>query len=136
LSKATADPAVEVLVLTGSGGLFLAGADIKEIASGLANKSPTLRELQAQMEALTKPIVAAIQGVALGGRFELALTCHWRMAASDAKVGLPEVKLGILPGAGGTQRFTRAIVGVGPGGTDPRPRQLATARDLMQQIAP
>jgi enoyl-CoA hydratase/carnithine racemase len=66
--------------------LFLAGADIKEIASGLANKSPTLRELQAQMEAITKPIVAAIQGVALGGGFELALTCHWRMAASDAKV--------------------------------------------------
>jgi 3-hydroxyacyl-CoA dehydrogenase len=66
-----------------------------------------VRDLQAQMEAIPKPIVAAIEGVALGGGFELALTCHWRIAARDAKVGLPEVKLGVLPGAGGTQRFTR-----------------------------
>ena len=59
------------------------------------------------MEAVPKPIVAAITGSALGGGFEIALTCHWRVAAADAKVGLPEVKLGLLPGAGGTQRFTR-----------------------------
>jgi 3-hydroxyacyl-CoA dehydrogenase len=107
LKEAAADPAVEALVLAGSRGLFMAGADINEISSGLANKSPTLRELQAQMEVVPKPIVAAIQGVALGGGFELALTCHWRIAAEDATVGLPEVKLGLLPGAGGTQRFTR-----------------------------
>ncbi len=107
LKEAGSDPAVEAVVLAGSRGQFLAGADIREVASGLSNKFPTLRDLQAQMEALPKPIVAAIQGVALGGGFEIALTCHWRLAARDAKVGLPEVKLGILPGAGGTQRFTR-----------------------------
>lgn len=107
LKEAGSDPAVEAVVLAGTRGLFLAGADIKEISSGASNKFPTLRDLQAQMEALPKPIVAAISGVALGGGFELALTCHWRLAAPDAKVGLPEVKLGILPGAGGTQRFTR-----------------------------
>src|ERR1700730_14624420 len=59
------------------------------------------------MESASKPIVAAIDGVALGGGFELALACHWRVAAASAKVGLPEVKLGLIPGAGGTQRFTR-----------------------------
>lgn len=107
LKNAGADSAVEALVLTGANGMFLAGADIKELSSGLNNKSPTLRDLQVQMEALPKPIVAAIQGVALGGGFELALTCHYRLAARTAKVGLPEVKLGVLPGAGGTQRFTR-----------------------------
>ncbi len=77
------------------------------MASGLVLKSPTTREVQAQMEAATKPIVAAIEGTALGGGFELALACHWRIAAGGAKVGLPEVKLGLIPGAGGTQRFTR-----------------------------
>ncbi len=107
LKAAGSDPAVEAVVLTGSRGLFLAGADINEVSSGLSNRFPTIRDLEAQMEALPKPIVAAIQGVALGGGFEIALTCHWRIAARGAQVGLPEVKLGILPGAGGTQRFTR-----------------------------
>ncbi len=109
LQKAAADPEVRAIVLAGSRGMFIAGADINEIASGLALKVPTLRDLQAQMEALKKPLVAAIDGVALGGGFELALTCHWRVAARSAKVGLPEVKLGLLPGAGGTQRLTRLI---------------------------
>jgi 3-hydroxyacyl-CoA dehydrogenase len=107
LKDAASDPVVEGVVIAGSRGQFLAGADIKEISSGLSNKAPTLRDLQAQMEAVPKPIIAAIQGVALGGGFELALACHWRIAAQDAKVGLPEVKLGLLPGAGGTQRFSR-----------------------------
>jgi 3-hydroxyacyl-CoA dehydrogenase len=107
LKEAGSDPAVDALVLTGASGMFLAGADIKEISSGLSNKFPMLRDLQAQMEAVSKPVVAAIQGLALGGGFEIALTCHWRVAERSAKVGLPEVKLGLLPGAGGTQRFTR-----------------------------
>jgi len=107
LKDAGSDPAVAAIVLAGSNGVFLAGADINEISSGLSNKFPTLRDLQAQMEAVPKPIVAAMQGVALGGGFEIALACHWRVAAKGAKVGLPEVKLGLLPGAGGTQRFTR-----------------------------
>ncbi len=107
LKDAASDPKVDGVVITGTRGIFIAGADINEIASGVSNKFPTLRDLQAQMEALPKPIVAAIAGSALGGGFEIALTCHWRVATADAKVGLPEVKLGLLPGAGGTQRFTR-----------------------------
>ena len=107
LRGAEADPAVRALVLTGAGGMFAAGADLNEVASGLVLKPPITREVQAQMESLTKPLVAAIEGLALGGGFELALTCHWRLAGGAAKVGLPEVKLGLIPGAGGTQRFTR-----------------------------
>lgn len=107
LKDAASDPVVEGVVIAGTRGIFIAGADINEIASGVSNKFPTLRDLQAQMEAVPKPIVAAITGSALGGGFEIALTCHWRVATADAKVGLPEVKLGLLPGAGGTQRFAR-----------------------------
>ena len=107
LQRAEHEAAVQAIVVTGADGTFCAGADINEVASGLVLKSPITRELQAQMEAASKPIVAAIEGVALGGGFELALACHWRIAARGAKVGLPEVKLGLIPGAGGTQRFTR-----------------------------
>jgi 3-hydroxyacyl-CoA dehydrogenase len=107
LLEAAADDAVTAIVLTGAGGTFSSGADINEIASGAALTPPTLRDLQGQMEASRKPLVAAIDGIAFGGGFEIALTCHWRVAGRDARVGLPEVKLGLLPGAGGTQRFTR-----------------------------
>jgi 3-hydroxyacyl-CoA dehydrogenase len=107
LERASADPAVSAIVLTGSGGTFSGGADINEIGSGLALKAPTGRDVQARMEASPKPLVAGIDGVALGGGFELALTCHWRVAAPGAKVGLPEVKIGLIPGMGGTQRVTR-----------------------------
>jgi len=94
-------------VVSGADGTFSSGADINEIASGAALTAPTLRDLQARMEASRKPLVAAIEGICFGGGFEIALTCHWRVAGREAKVGLPEVKLGLLPGAGGTQRFTR-----------------------------
>jgi 3-hydroxyacyl-CoA dehydrogenase len=107
LERAAADSAVSAIVLTGAGGCFSGGADINEIASAAALTAPTLRDLQVQMEACAKPLVAAIDGIALGGGFELALTCHWRTATGSAKVGLPEVKLGLIPGGGGTQRFTR-----------------------------
>ena len=107
LQRAEREPAVKAVVVTGADGTFAAGADINEVASGLVLKSPITREVQAQMEAASKPIVAAIEGVALGGGFELALACHWRIAARGAKVGLPEVKLGLIPGGGGTQLFTR-----------------------------
>ena len=107
LERAAADEAVRALVITGAGGTFSSGADIKEIASGAALTAPTLRDLQAHMESSRKPLVAAIDGIAFGGGFEIALTCHWRVGSRSAKVGLPEVKLGLLPGAGGTQRFTR-----------------------------
>ncbi|MDB6089892.1 MAG: 3-hydroxyacyl-CoA dehydrogenase [Gammaproteobacteria bacterium] len=107
LRKAGADPLVKAIVIAGAQGTFPAGADLNEMASGLVLKAPITREVQAQMEATPKPVVAAIAGTALGGGFELALACHWRIAATSAKVGLPEVKLGLIPGAGGTQRFTR-----------------------------
>ena len=107
LERAARDPAIKAVVIAGAGGHFPAGADIKEIASGVAFEPPILLDVQARMESLGKPMVAAIEGLALGGGFELALTCHARLASSDARVGLPEVKLGLIPGAGGTQRFTR-----------------------------
>lgn len=144
LKDAAADPVVEGVVIAGSRGIFIAGADINEFASGVSNQFPTLRDLQAQMEAVPKPIVAAINGSALGGGFEIALTCHWRVAAADAKVGLPEVKLGLLPGAGGTQRFTRlagpeaALDAITSGSPLPANRALelglidAIAEDVME----
>ena len=107
LERACADAAVVAVVISGANGTFPAGADINEIGSGLALKAPMIRDVQAAMESAAKPLVAALEGTALGGGFELALTCHWRVAARAAKVGLPEVKLGLIPGAGGTQRFTR-----------------------------
>ncbi len=130
LERAGGDPAVKAIVVTGEGGTFAAGADINEVSSGLVLKSPLTREVQARMEAASKPLVAAIEGVALGGGFELALACHWRIAATTAKVGLPEVKLGLLPGAGGTQRFTRlagpeaALEAITAGHQIPAPRAL------------
>ena len=107
LVRAATDDAVEALVVSGADGTFSSGADINEIASGAALTAPTLRDLQGRMEASRKPLVAAIEGICFGGGFEIALTCHWRVAGRKARVGLPEVKLGLLPGAGGTQRFTR-----------------------------
>src|SRR5258708_2824734 len=107
LEQAHGDPAVKACVITGANGSFAAGADIHEVASGVVLRSPITREIRARMEAASKPIVAAIDGVALGGGFELARACHWRIAAPGSRVGLPEVKLGLIPGAGGTQRFTR-----------------------------
>jgi 3-hydroxyacyl-CoA dehydrogenase len=130
LKRAGADPAVKAIILTGSSGLFPAGADINEIASGLSFQSPTIRDLQGQIAALAKPVIAAIEGAALGGGFELALGCHWRIASRRAKVGLPEVKLGLLPGAGGTQYFTRlagpeaALEAITSGAHIPAPRAL------------
>jgi 3-hydroxyacyl-CoA dehydrogenase len=107
LLRAASQSPVKAIVIAGAHGKFPAGADINEIVSGLSHKSPIIREVQSRMEASDKPIVAAIQGTALGGGFELALACHWRVMERSAVVGLPEVKLGLIPGAGGTQRFTR-----------------------------
>jgi len=106
LRRAAGDAAVQAVVVNGSG-TFSGGADINEIASGAALTAPIIQDVQAQIEASRKPIVAAISGLALGGGFEIALTCHARTAEPGARVGLPEVKLGLIPGAGGTLRFTK-----------------------------
>ncbi|MSQ21491.1 MAG: 3-hydroxyacyl-CoA dehydrogenase [Betaproteobacteria bacterium] len=100
---------VKAIVLIGSGRAFCSGAEVREFNTPKAAAAPNTRELLAAIDASPKPVVAAIHGFALGGGFELALACHHRVAKEDALVGLPEVKLGILPGAGGTQRLPRAI---------------------------
>jgi 3-hydroxyacyl-CoA dehydrogenase len=107
LSRLASDRQVGGIVLTGSEGRFVAGADIREFDSGAYLEAPTIRDLQAQLEASSKPVVAAIEGAALGGGLELAMACHARIAARTARVGLPEVRLGLIPGSGGTQRFPR-----------------------------
>ena len=106
--RAEADTAVRALVLVGER-TFIAGADITEFGTPKHKEGPSLRALQDRLEGLTKPVVAALSGNALGGGLELALACHARVAAPNAKLGLPEVKLGLLPGAGGTVRLTRLI---------------------------
>jgi 3-hydroxyacyl-CoA dehydrogenase len=101
------DPSVKAIVLTCGGRTFFAGADISEF--GKPPQGPNLHEVMALIENLKKPVVAAIHGTALGGGFEVALVCHYRIAVPSAKVGLPEVALGLLPGAGGTQRLPRIV---------------------------
>jgi len=101
------DTAVKGIVIACAGRTFFAGAEITEF--GKPPQAPSLHDVIAAIEAMQKPVVAALHGTALGGGFELALACHFRVAASGTRVGLPEVKLGLLPGAGGTQRLPRLI---------------------------
>ena len=107
VQKANADPGLAALVLHCEGRTFIAGADIREFGKPL--QPPDLSEVINTIENSSKPVVAAIHGTALGGGFEVALGCHARVAIASAMVGLPEVKLGLLPGAGGTQRLPRLI---------------------------
>ena len=107
VKAAAGDPQVQAIVLTCAGRTFIAGADITEF--GKPPQPPALNEVIAAMENSPKPVVAAIHGTALGGGLETALGAHFRVAVKEAKLGLPEVKLGLLPGAGGTQRLPRAV---------------------------
>ena len=113
LQKANADAAVKSIVLTGAGKAFSGGADIKEFGSPKALAEPNLLSVILAVENSSKPVVAAVHSVCMGGGLELALGCHYRIAAPGCNVALPEVKLGLIPGAGGTQRLPRAL-GVEP----------------------
>ncbi|WP_037570372.1 3-hydroxyacyl-CoA dehydrogenase NAD-binding domain-containing protein [Phaeacidiphilus oryzae] len=123
LERALADDAVEAVVLTGGGGVFSAGADITEFGTARSTASPNLGEVIAAVEDAAKPVVAAVGGTCLGGGLELALGAHYRVATAGSRIGLPEVGLGLVPGAGGTQRLPRALGG-------------GTAREMITGGAP
>jgi len=107
MRQANEDSAVRGVVLTGTGKVFIAGADIKLINQ--PRTGPSIGDLLAYVEGMDKPVVAAMQGMALGGGFEIAMGCHGRVALAGIKVGLPETTLGLIPGAGGTQRLPRLV---------------------------
>ncbi|HEX7402631.1 MAG TPA: 3-hydroxyacyl-CoA dehydrogenase NAD-binding domain-containing protein, partial [Usitatibacter sp.] len=109
MDRGNADPAVKAIVITGAGSAFSGGADIREFNTPKALVEPTLRTLIDKAGASAKPVIAAINGTCMGGGLELSLGCHYRIAKADAPLALPEVKLGLIPGAGGTQRLPRAV---------------------------
>ena len=113
LTAGLQDPDIQAFVICGSGRMFSAGADIREFDTGVAGESPTLMDLISLIEDSPKPVVCALHGTALGGGCELSLACHSRIAVPGTRIGLPEVTLGIVPGAGGTQRLPR-LIGVLP----------------------
>jgi 3-hydroxyacyl-CoA dehydrogenase len=108
VNRADADPAIKAMVLMGAGRSFIAGADIRQFGKGLAHP-PIGQRASELLDQTSKPIVAAMHGYALGDGLEYALACHYRIAAADARVGLPEVLIGAIPGSGGTQRLPRLI---------------------------
>ena len=109
VNRAVADAAVKAIVVTGQGKAFSGGADIREFGSPKAIQEPNLLSVISLIENCSKPVVAAVHSVAMGGGLELALGCHYRMAAPGASIALPEVKIGLIPGAGGTQRLPRVL---------------------------
>ena len=138
LDEARRDDAVEAIVLRGAGRLFSGGADITEFTKPPVE--PFLPEMLDRIEAGAKPVVAAVHGTCFGGGLELALGCHYRVAAPSARLGLPEVKIGLLPGAGGTQRLPR-LVGVPAAlamivSGDPVTAEQAQASGLVDRIVP
>lgn len=137
INKALADDAIQAIVMTGKGRAFIAGADISEF--GKEPQGPSLFDCLNTMDDSRKPIIAAINGTAFGGGFEVALCCHYRVIAEKAPVGLPEVKLGLLPGAGGTQRLPR-LVGAEKAlqfilSGDPIPGPQAKALGLVDEVS-
>lgn len=127
VQRFTADATAEVVVILGNGRLFIGGADIAEF--GKPPQAPSLPDVVNAIEACSKPVVAAIHGSALGGGLEVALGAHYRIAHVDAKLGLPEVKLGLMPGAGGTQRLPRLV------GTDEALSMITSGRPVTAEQA-
>lgn len=138
IDEAEADPQVRAVLLTGAGKNFIAGADIREF--GKPPVPPSLPDVCNRIEACAKPVVAVLQGAALGGGLEVALAAHYRVALASAKLGLPEVTLGLLPGAGGTQRTPR-LIGAQAAldlmlSGKPLAAQAALAAGLVDELAP
>src|SRR5579863_1055055 len=109
VARANAEPNIAALVLIGSGAGFSGGADIREFGTPKATAYPNLRNVISEVEDSAKPVIAAVGGVCMGGGLELAMACHYRVGVPGGKIALPEVKLGLLPGAGGTQRLPRLL---------------------------
>lgn len=139
LKRAAEDAGIEAVVITGANGVLTGGADIREFGKPEAMQSPNLHDLIRMLEASSKPVIAAINGVCMGGGMEISLGCHYRVAAPGVMIGLPEVKIGILPGAGGTQRLPRLAgvelaLGMIVSGDPVRSEVLANARALDKLI--
>ncbi|VVQ22488.1 Fatty acid oxidation complex subunit alpha [Pseudomonas fluorescens] len=138
--RAAADARVQAIILHGEGSVFSAGADIGEFGKAASSAEPGLSNLLVRLTEIDKPLIAAIGGLALGGGLELALACGYRVAAAGVRLGLPEIKLGLLPGAGGTQRLPRligavaALEMVASGQPVDAPRALALG--LVDRVAP
>ncbi|QGZ37817.1 3-hydroxyacyl-CoA dehydrogenase [Pseudoduganella flava] len=130
LRRAQMDANVKAIVITGAGKAFSGGADIREFNSPKALTEPTLHTLIRTAEEAVKPVVAAIHSVCMGGGLELALGCHYRVALPGAQIALPEVKLGLLPGAGGTQRLPRAL------GLEPALKMIVTGNPVPSEKLP
>ncbi|MFY8082923.1 MAG: enoyl-CoA hydratase/isomerase family protein, partial [Rubrivivax sp.] len=109
VEQAWADDAIKAIVITGAGKAFSGGADIREFGSPKSLAEPNLLSLINLLESSPKPVVAALHSVCMGGGLELALGCHYRVALPGTQIALPEVKLGLIPGAGGTQRLPRVL---------------------------
>jgi 3-hydroxyacyl-CoA dehydrogenase len=127
IARATQDPDIAAIVITGAGKAFSGGADITEFNTPAALQEPTLYTVIKEVEQSAKPVVMALHSVVMGGGLELALSAHYRIAAPGAQIALPEVKLGILPGAGGTQRLPRAI------GLEPALNMIVTGAPVLSE---
>ncbi len=127
LDQAQADPGVGAIVISGAGKVFSGGADIKEFGQPQAFTEPNLHSMILAVEQSSKPVVVALHGSCMGGGLELSLGCHYRVAAPACMIGLPEVKLGLLPGAGGTQRLPRAL------GVEPALNMIVTGEPVASE---
>jgi 3-hydroxyacyl-CoA dehydrogenase len=128
LAQAQADAGIKAIVITGAGKAFSGGADIKEFTSAKSTAEPNLLTLIRLLEECTKPVVAAVHSVVMGGGLELALGCHYRVAAPGCAVALPEVKIGLIPGAGGTQRLPRVL------GVETALNMIATGEPVKSEL--
>ena len=132
LDTALADTNVNAIVITGTGNVFTGGADINEFGKPIGMQSPNLHDIIARFEASPKPVISAINGVCMGGGTEISLGCHYRVAARGVMIGLPEVKIGILPGAGGTQRLPRVLQG--PPGIELALKMIVTGNAVKSEV--